>query len=661
MNVTVPRSVDSPDGLLKLDYRPSQTHSFTLEANALHRRTPDGAETEAVASNGGLLGYNANQDEETRYGKASWTSVLGGHAINELRGGWFKDRISDYPDSSLLPSTGLVDVSVAGANIGANPAYPSVLSEQRFELVDNLTLTGGSHSLKVGVDFSKTEDWLDQLYSRNGSYTYPSLTAFADDFSGPVINLRNYTNFAQTFGNPIVDLHPKVISAYAQDTWKATRRLTVIAGVRFEKALLPQPTDSNATYFQTTSIPSPNTDFAPRIGLAYLVNDRTVVRAGLGFYYEPFPGQLLDALFTGNGVYQTNALVNAPQTGSPVFPRLIPSAAAIPSGSENVIYPTNKFRNPYTEQGTVSVERRLTGDTTLTVSYIDNRGLKLWSAYDSNLDPATVTKTYTIDNASGGAAGTYSTLIWTAKNDEGHAHVYDVNNEGMSRYRGLAIQLRRQMSHGLTVQASYTWSHAIDDISGSPLIGFVPATTSVGDYRADQGNSALDQRNRAVVSWTWQPTVTSNDSLVARYLLNGWQVSSITTMASSLGETPIVLVNNQQFNGASMAYTNSIDGSGGWARAPFLPVNSLLTGPEYNVDARLTRTLPFTERVKGMLTFEAFNVFNTQYNTSVNTIAYTATAGALKPVAGLGLGNAAYGFPSGANARACQVSFRIVF
>jgi hypothetical protein len=110
-----------------------------------------------------------------------------------------------------------------------------------------------------------------------------------------------------------------------------------------------------------------------------------------------------------------------------------------------------------------------------------------------------------------------------------------------------------------------------------------------------------------------------------------------------------------------MVFLDSINGSGGWSRVPFEPVNSLPTGPQYDVDARLTRNIPVTERVKVQLMFEAYNLLNTQYNTSVNTLAYLATAGVLKPIPGVGVGNAANGFPWGDNARHLQVALRIVF
>jgi hypothetical protein len=110
-----------------------------------------------------------------------------------------------------------------------------------------------------------------------------------------------------------------------------------------------------------------------------------------------------------------------------------------------------------------------------------------------------------------------------------------------------------------------------------------------------------------------------------------------------------------------MDYTNSLNGSGGWDRVPFQQISSLRTGPIRNLDLRLTRPFQFGERAKAQLMFEAYDAANTQHNTSVNNIAYIATAGVLRPVAGTGNGNASYGLIDGTNARRCQIALRIVF
>jgi hypothetical protein len=121
------------------------------------------------------------------------------------------------------------------------------------------------------------------------------------------------------------------------------------------------------------------------------------------------------------------------------------------------------------------------------------------------------------------------------------------------------------------------------------------------------------------------------------------------------------MVSGQQFSGTTMDYTNSLNGSGGWNRVPFEQISSLRTGPIRNLDARVTRPLRFGERATAQLIFEAYDALNMQHNTSVNNIAYIATAGVLRPATGTGDGNASYGLLDGTNARRCQVALRIVF
>jgi hypothetical protein len=156
--------------------------------------------------------------------------------------------------------------------------------------------------------------------------------------------------------------------------------------------------------------------------------------------------------------------------------------------------------------------------------------------------------------------------------------------------------------------------------------------------------------------------VIKSNAPVARFLLNGWEVSGIATLASPQHRTPLLIAGAQQFSGITMTYTNSLNASGGWNRAPFVGVGTLSTGTnQYTINGRLTRTLPFTERVKGLLMFEAFNALNNQYATAINTIGYTATTGIVKPAAGVGLPIAADGYPFGSSARRCQIAFRLEF
>jgi hypothetical protein len=324
------------------------------------------------------------------------------------------------------------------------------------------------------------------------------------------------------------------------------------------------------------------------------------------------------------------------------------------------MYADIKVRVPRSTQAALSMEKLVAKDTTLTVSLLATRGANLWTLNDLNFAPPTLVETYTIDNAAGAAVALFNTQMWTGKSDPLSSHVYRVESSAASWRNALTVQLRRRMWRTLDLQAVYTWSHAMDD-AGGQIDGIAGLTTTPGVPASDKGSSATDQRHRGVVNWTWQPTLSASAFPIARYLLNGWELSGIATVATGLPATARVMVTGQQFSGTTMVYASSLNGTGGWDRAPFQQTGTLRPAPMYNLDARLTRTLRFGERVQAQLMFEAFDALNMQHDTSVNSIAYAASAGILRPAPGLGAGNASFGLVDGTNARRGQVALRIVF
>ena len=662
MNAIVPGSQKTFTGLVRADYHWTERNSFSLVADAQHYRAPNGAGQMAVSPDGGLLGGNGNVGEETRYANAGWTSQLGPNMVNELRLGWFKDRISVLPETQQWPSTGGLGLTVAGASVGANPGYPGIVpSEQRYQAAENFSVAVGANIVRIGADGMRGEDWIHQVYNQDGTYAYPSLTAFAQDFSFNKNNAKDYTLFTQQFGNPVRSLGSRSVGVYAQDDWKVSRRLQVEIGLRWDKVKLPQPTEYNTDFYETQYITSPNMTLQPRGGLSYLLNDRTVIRVGFGMFWTPFPMQMIDALFLGNGLYQTSISVNPYQSGSPVFSKVISSATTIPNSTSNIAFANTKFRNQNEQSGTFAIERSLGKDTTVTVSYVYGRGLHLWAANDLNLNPSTINKTYLVDNAAGAEVNSVLLPIWTSKASTFFGQVYNIVNNGSSWYTAGVAQFRKRMWHGLTLDGSYTWQQNLDTQSGPLIFNSVPLSSYNGDSILDKGKSNLDQTQRGVVELVWQPTLTRSTSPVARFALNGWQFSAIATIATGLPETALVNVQGQQFPGITMVYTNSMTGTGGWNRMPLDQINSLSTVSQHPVNARLSRSLPFTDRFRGELIFEAFNALNSQFNTSVNNIAYTAQSGVLKPVTGVGAGNASWGPIDGTNARRMQVAFKLMF
>jgi hypothetical protein len=681
MNVTVPRTYNLHLGFAKIDWQLNDRNSVSFDLNAMHWVSPHGIQTQTVLTNGNLLGNNANSTVEDRYGKASWTFVPSATAVNELRFGWFKDRLSDPGASDLWPSTGPLYITIAGSTVGAGQAYPRTFpSENRFQLVDNYSWTTGTHSAKFGVDFSTTQDWMNQLFNQYGGYSYSNITGFARDFNGGTFNSggRNYTSFSQQLGNPFQNIRTTDINFYIQDTWKPTQKFSLNYGLRYEKTFLPQPTMMDPAWPQTGKIPSPGHNFAPRIGLAYSINDHTVIRAGYGIFYARLHGNLMDTLFLGNGLYQTPISLTAAQAaqGAPVFPNLIGSGT--PTGVK-LAFAAPDFHSPYTQQGTVAIEHQFGRNIGFTASYIWSRGIGLFTQRDLNLGAGTM-ENFTVKDLAGNTVNSFASPVYTlaGRPYKSYSNILQVENGGQSWYNGLALQFEKRFSRGFQAQVVYTWSHAIDDADQQGASWNVGSnfnnSTLPGDYRFDKGSSTLDQRHRASINWVWQPQLMNNKSALAKYAVNGWQLAVITTLASAQPVSAVVNSVSTSSGGIfpGIALANStFNGSGGWTRVPFLPVNSLDVDRTYNVDARINHVWPIGEHMKLSIGFEAFNLFNTIRNTGIVTAAYNLAAGGIftpsltTTAAGssylLGAGNASQGFPDGTNARRCQVLARINF
>jgi len=660
MNVVVPRSQRSGMAFLRLDFHKSDRNTFSLEANGSKWVSMNGAQNQAVSTDGSLLGDNGNLREDTRYIRGSWVGTPHATTVNEMRASWTRDDLTGTPATQLQPAlTGGLSIDIAGTQIGTAQGYPMTYpDERRREFSDSFTKVFNTQTFQFGVDLCYIEDSLNRIYS-GGSYYYTSLTAFAQDFSGITVGRKTYTSFSQQFGNPIRDERTVDFGSYFQDTWRAFSRLSFIYGGRYEKQLLPSPTAFNPTYEQTITIPSPNIDGGPRVGLVYVVDPHTVFRASYDWFFAPYAGQQLDTLFIGSNQNLGTVYVTPTQTGASIFPTSYASGLSIPEGVASPMFGNLKLRDPRSAQLTVSLEKVLARDTTLTFNLIATRGIRLWTLNDLNFAPPTKTVTYTIDNADGAPTALYNTSVWSGKSDLDSSHVYEVDSVARSSRNAFTLQFRRRMWHTFNLQGVYTWSHSTDD-AGYPINGVAGLVTDPGNPAPDKGSSSFDQRHRGVLNFTWQPSVTGVPG-IARQLLNGWMLSGIATAATGMPQTEQVMVEGQQVSGAPMVYTNSLNGSGGWNRAPFDPIATLRPAGMFVVNARLARTVRINERFQAQLMVEAYNVGNMQFNTSVNSIAYVASGGILKVAPGLGVGNSSYGIVDGTNARTGQIALRLTF
>jgi hypothetical protein len=672
----IPRSLSGDLYFGKLDYRFSDHNTFSASFNFLHNVSPSGIQTGASSTSGSGINSNGDDSVRVRNGRLSWIAVPTSTFVNEARFGWSTDRQADTFDNSALgQGLGFLQVSVNSATLGPANYLPRVEpNEQRFQFVDNATWTKGTHTIKFGADIATTEDYTYFISPAFGSYTYQTVNAFALDFSGNTTGTKNWQKYSQTFGNPVVDASINDYGFYLEDQWRATGKLTLNFGARYEYAQLPQPKIFNHDYPQTGHIRSAPTNLAPRLGLAYRLKDKTVIRAGFGMFYARFQGGTIDNLFTNNGVFQnTISLANtipAQVAAGPNFPNAL---AAPPTGASvsasNIQFMDPNLRTPYSEQYTFAIERQVGKDWAFTLSYIGSHGVQLYGIRDLNLPLGSTPFTYTINDVNGSAVGKYTTpVIIGSRPDTRYGSINMTDNGVTSSYNGLAFQARKRFAHGFQAMASYTWSHEIDDgqsfgeSTNNLFLSNAFYWLNNGDYKGDKGSGNLDQRHRFVLAWVWQPTLTHRTGAFYKYVVNNWELSNITTMQSGQPTgSPTIKINDTPVTG--MFSTFSINGSGLSSRVPFLPVNSLYLPAQYRADARLTKIIPIGERYKLGLTFDVFNISNSWSPTGfTSSQAFTEAKGILTPTpASLYIPSSDGLSPDGTQARRMQVGVRFVF
>jgi hypothetical protein len=320
-------------------------------------------------------------------------------------------------------------------------------------------------------------------------------------------------------------------SAYAQDTWKASRRLTLDFGVRWE--VNPPPSEANGNLpiavtqindFSTMQLAPLGTklwkttynNFAPRFGIAYQLRQRpgreTVVRGGLGVFYDTgndhsafqfavFP--FLATALPGPVSLPFNPTLIAP----PPIPIQQPSITP-PYGTVYAFDPNLKL--PYTLQWNLAVEQSLGKNQVFTVSYVGADGRRLLQRKQ---------------------------LILTTINPKFRA-VNLTTNSATSDYDALQVQFQRRLSRGLQALASYTWSHAIDDDSTS-------STSRV----AKRGNADFDLRHVFAAAVTYD-IPSSKRVGVGNAILGGWSIDTSAHVESAFPVDPI-----------AKTFTNPVDGT----------------------------------------------------------------------------------------------------
>jgi hypothetical protein len=628
--------------------------------------TPDDAA--AAFDLGPFVAGIQNTRLTTMGGAASWTHLFGPNVVNELRLGFAKTnpetRQSDYGHQSASSlgiqginvsdyTTGLPNLNIQDiTGISGGPAFLPVNPKQlHYQVEDTLSWVMGKHTFKSGYRFLLRKPTpFTHTNTRSSISVNRNLTnnpQTNSQGSGISTLLLGYTTGgSRGFLLDFYEMTNSEHSAFVQDDWKASERLTINAGLRYEVYVpdteaqdrLPNydPVARELVYAGENADRHANKrtrwgNFAPRIGAAFDVTGdaKNVLRAGYGRSFFPVPyaaGNLLDQnvpdSISQNYSVETNPLdfspSRVPRLSNP-FPPIVPvkprGTAALNAANPLVFGHAFSNETPHMDSWQVSYERQLTNTLMAEVAYAGSKGSNLiWVGNINEVQPGPGTQ------ASRRLIQPLSNVVTI--------NYFDTNNR--STYHGLQVKVNQRFARGLQYLASYTFGKSLD-YAGSPASGggAVGGPQSVTLFEQSKGPSGFDVKHRFVLSWVWALPFGAGHGLarsgLLRPILQDWQFGGIVTL--STGRPFTVFLNTGVNNGAPSWPDRIGDGRLDKPTADlwFDPAAFKAPAPNHygtsgrgvlyapgtqTVDVTLSRTFPIS-RLRVQFRADAFNLFNT--------------------------------------------------
>jgi hypothetical protein len=590
-SIPVPENVPIPFldsfGLMRFDWSESAKSQWFLRASSDSYTTHNSLVQQGTLPSTGLLTHN-NYLSLVIGNQYTFTPTLVGNLVLNAGGLHLtQSRNSDLGFALAFPfsSTSLTvsGFETYGDNQFATPItfFPSLRNQEKYQVRYDVSNARGAHTLKFGVNFvhepvlgGAFPDNTETLYSlpQNPTYYLNNPSQFTTDLA----NNASTSNLGGGFSQNI-----QRFAVYAQDSWHASRHLTLNYGLRYSTTCgllngAGRSQSLNPGYITLAALHIPlvshapgddHKQFAPRLGLAWTPggSGSTVVRGGFGIYFNDLAQNGWATALQAVSALPGPCVDPVQNPGGAENAGCVPGDAA--GGAANII--NSGYRTPYAIHISGGVQHAFSPNWSLSADYIHEQGNHAYRAYS-----------YT------GGTNLFTPLI-SPSNPNQAVYVPDVNvfhSDNRSSYNGLLIHLQGNVDRRLNLIANYTYSKAqtwgcvlgelFDYVNGvcNPLDAFGP-----GDY----GPSGEDVRQRFVLALTWQAPA-------------GFELSGLSQAESARPFTITTADNSERI--AVNGVPTSLD--------------EFRATPYIQTDLRVSRPIPLGDRWNVMPFVEFFNLFN---------------------------------------------------